>query len=167
MYRVVKKGNDSFAVIPLFAFLFTGNTLSTAQLIHSILFSLARHLRNIQNTNKCLALDNRYSLPQETIMIKVGIIGASGYAGAELARIISNHPHAELVVATSRQYEGQPLSEVFPNLRDKVDLICENPSVAELAEKADIFFAAVPHKTAMDLVPSLLCLLYTSDAADD
>ena len=89
-------------------------------------------------------------------MIKVGIIGASGYAGAELARIICNHPKIELTIATSRQYEGQPLSEVFPNLRDKVDIICENPTPKELAERADIFFAAVPHKTAMDLVPVLL-----------
>jgi len=89
-------------------------------------------------------------------MIKVGIIGASGYAGAELARILCNHPQVELTVATSRQYEGKPLSEVFPNLRGRVDIICENPTVAELATKADIFFAAVPHKTAMDLVPELL-----------
>lgn len=89
-------------------------------------------------------------------MIKVGIIGASGYAGAELARIICNHPETELTVATSRQYEGHPLSEVFPNLRGKVDIACENPSPEELTQKADIFFAAVPHKTAMDLVPTLL-----------
>ena len=89
-------------------------------------------------------------------MIRVGIIGASGYAGAELARIICNHPETELTVATSRQYEGQPLSEVFPNLRGKVDIVCENLSPKELTEKADVFFAAVPHKTAMDLVPVLL-----------
>lgn len=89
-------------------------------------------------------------------MVRVGIIGASGYAGAELARIICNHPEIELTVATSRQYEGQPLSEVFPNLRGKVDILCENPSRTDLAEKADIFFAAVPHKTAMDLAPVLL-----------
>lgn len=89
-------------------------------------------------------------------MFKVGIIGASGYAGAELARILCNHPEVELSVATSRQYEGVPLSEVFPNLRGKVDIICENPEPQDLANKADIFFAAVPHKTAMDLVPILL-----------
>lgn len=89
-------------------------------------------------------------------MIRVGIIGASGYAGAELARIICNHPEAELTLATSRQYEGVALSEVFPNLREKVDIICENPAPEDLADRADMFFAAVPHKTAMDLVPVLL-----------
>lgn len=88
--------------------------------------------------------------------MKVGIIGASGYTGVELARILSSHPEVELTVATSRQYAGKPLSEIFPNLRKRVDLICENLPAEELVERADFFFTAVPHKTAMDLVPSLL-----------
>jgi N-acetyl-gamma-glutamyl-phosphate reductase len=89
-------------------------------------------------------------------MLKVGIIGASGYTGVELARILSTHPEVELTVATSRQYAGKPLSEVFPNLRKRVDLVCENLGPEEVVERADFFFAAVPHKTAMDLVPVLL-----------
>lgn len=89
-------------------------------------------------------------------MLNVAIIGASGYTGVELARLLCNHPQVCLTAATSRQYAGMPLSEVFPNLRGKTDLICENLSVSELCERADFFFAAVPHKTAMDLVPQLL-----------
>ncbi|MBU0946473.1 MAG: N-acetyl-gamma-glutamyl-phosphate reductase [Proteobacteria bacterium] len=89
-------------------------------------------------------------------MLNVAIIGASGYTGVELARILCNHPQVCLTAATSRQYAGIPLSEVFPNLRGKTDLICENLSVPELCARADLFFAAVPHKTAMDLVPQLL-----------
>jgi N-acetyl-gamma-glutamyl-phosphate reductase len=89
-------------------------------------------------------------------MINIGIIGASGYTGAELARILCNHPQCRITAATSRQNAGYPLSEIFPSLRGKVDVICENLSVAELCEKADFFFTAVPHKTAMDLVPELL-----------
>ncbi|MBU0961502.1 MAG: N-acetyl-gamma-glutamyl-phosphate reductase [Proteobacteria bacterium] len=89
-------------------------------------------------------------------MLNVAIIGASGYTGVELARILCNHPQVCLTAATSRQYAGKALSEVFPNLRGKTDLICENLSVSELCERADLFFAAVPHKTAMDLVPQLL-----------
>ncbi|NOR25289.1 MAG: N-acetyl-gamma-glutamyl-phosphate reductase [Desulforhopalus sp.] len=89
-------------------------------------------------------------------MINVGIVGASGYTGAELARILCNHPEVRITAATSRQHAGRPLSEIFPSLRGKVDIICENLSVAELCDKADFFFTAVPHKTAMDLVPGLL-----------
>ncbi len=89
-------------------------------------------------------------------MINVGIVGASGYTGAELTRILSNHPHVRLTVATSRKFAGMPLAEVFPNLRGCTDVVCENLPVEELADKADFFFTAVPHKTAMDIVPSLL-----------
>jgi N-acetyl-gamma-glutamyl-phosphate reductase len=89
-------------------------------------------------------------------MTKVAIIGASGYTGVELARILCNHPHITLTAATSRQYEGQALGRVFPSLNKKVDLVCENLSPEQLSSRADIFFTAVPHKTAMDIVPKLL-----------
>ena len=89
-------------------------------------------------------------------MLKVGIIGASGYTGAELARILATHPKVKLTVATSRQYAGQKLSDVFPSLYKRVDLVCENLTVEELASRADFFFTAVPHKTAMGIVPQLL-----------
>ncbi len=89
-------------------------------------------------------------------MIKVAIVGASGYTGVELARILCNHPHVELTAVTSRQYAGMPLAEVFPNLRSKVSLVCENLSPSEICKRADVVFTAVPHKTAMDIVPQLL-----------
>lgn len=88
-----------------------------------------------------------------TMPLRVGIIGASGYTGVELARILTLHPDVELTIATSRQYEGIPLAEVFPNLRGQVSIVCENPDKNTLADKADVFFLAVPHKTAMNLVP--------------
>ena len=89
-------------------------------------------------------------------MMRVGIIGASGYTGAELARILSRHPEVELTVATSRQYEGQKLSAVYPSLRGICDLVCTAPALDEVAGAADFFFTAVPHQTAMEIVPALL-----------
>jgi N-acetyl-gamma-glutamyl-phosphate reductase len=89
-------------------------------------------------------------------MTKVAIIGASGYTGVELARILCSHPNITLSAVTSRQSEGQALSRVFPNLYKKVDLICENLTPEQLCARADFFFTAVPHKTAMDIVPKLL-----------
>ncbi len=89
-------------------------------------------------------------------MLRVGIIGASGYTGVELARILSTHPDCELTLATSRQYAGKPLSSVFPSLRKRIDLVCENPDPKKIINKADFFFTAVPHKTAMEIVPTLL-----------
>ena len=89
-------------------------------------------------------------------MKKVAIIGASGYTGVELSRLLCNHPNVTVTAVTSRKHDGIALSEVFPNLRGKTDLICENTPIEELCTRADIFFTAVPHKTAMDLVPQLL-----------
>lgn len=89
-------------------------------------------------------------------MIRVGIVGASGYTGAELGRLLANHPDTKITVATSRQYEGKPLSTIFPNLKGQVDIPCVSPGLKELTEKADIFFTAVPHQTAMNIVPEII-----------
>ncbi|MFB5027875.1 MAG: NAD(P)-binding domain-containing protein, partial [Candidatus Darwinibacter acetoxidans] len=89
-------------------------------------------------------------------MLHVGIVGASGYTGAELARILVGHPEVRITVATSRQYAGKALAEVFPHLRKRVDVVCENLSPPELIDRADLFFTAVPHQTAMEIVPQLL-----------
>ena len=89
-------------------------------------------------------------------MINVGIIGGSGYTGVELARILCNHPEIKITVATSRQFAGQPFASVFPNLKDRLDIVYENSSQEQICKKADFFFAAVPHKTAMNIVPELL-----------
>lgn len=89
-------------------------------------------------------------------MTNIAIIGASGYTGAELARILCNHPNIHITAATSRQYDGLKLDKVFPHLRGKIDITCENISVEQLCDRAEIFFTAVPHKTAMSLVPEFL-----------
>jgi len=89
-------------------------------------------------------------------MTNIAIIGASGYTGVELARILCNHPGVTITAATSRQYDGQPLSQVFPSLHGKTDLVCRNHTTDQLINMADFFFTAVPHKTAMDIVPDLL-----------
>ncbi|MBA3013740.1 MAG: N-acetyl-gamma-glutamyl-phosphate reductase [Proteobacteria bacterium] len=89
-------------------------------------------------------------------MIRVGIIGASGYTGIELSRLLCRHPGVTLTVATSRQYAGRSMADVYPSLRGLVDLVCEDTTGTELAAKADVFFTAVPHQTAMAIVPILL-----------
>ncbi|MBW2466027.1 MAG: N-acetyl-gamma-glutamyl-phosphate reductase [Deltaproteobacteria bacterium] len=89
-------------------------------------------------------------------MINVGIVGASGYTGVELARLLCNCPDVKLTVATSRQYKGKKLAEVYPNLAGLVDIVCEDLKTDELVGRADLFFTAVPHQTAMAIVPDLL-----------
>ena len=89
-------------------------------------------------------------------MTRVGVIGATGYAGAELIRILSGHPDVHLTIITSRQYAGQKFSRVYPALENVVDLICEELSVDRVADVADFIFISLPHKLPMGIVPDLM-----------
>ncbi len=84
---------------------------------------------------------------------KVAIVGASGYSGEELVRLLLNHPHAELSAVTSRQYAGQTLAQIFPRFanhpRAKA-LRFSEPNAELLAKQADIVFLALPHGVAAE-----------------
>ena len=86
--------------------------------------------------------------------MKVAIIGASGYAGGELIRLLSHHSSAEVVCATSRKLAGIPLDQVHPHLKGFTDLAFENPATDAI--DADVVFLAVPHTAAMTYAGSLL-----------
>ncbi len=89
-------------------------------------------------------------------MIRVGVIGATGYAGAELVRILAGHPEVFLTVLTSRQYAGVSFEKVYPAMSGMIDLECEGFDEARVCEKADVIFMALPHKLPMGIVPGLL-----------
>ena len=89
-------------------------------------------------------------------MIRAGVVGATGYAGAELVRILAGHPDVDLTVVTSRQYAGKPFAAVFPSMMGRVDLICETFDNDRVGEKTDVVFLALPHKLPMAFVPGLL-----------
>lgn len=85
-------------------------------------------------------------------MIKVGIIGATGYAGQELVRILLQHPEAEVVWYGSRSYVDQKYSSVFGNMVQLVDDTCMGENMDELAEKVDVIFTATPQGLCFSLV---------------
>ena len=91
-------------------------------------------------------------------MMNVAIVGASGYTGLELIRILYRHPEVKVTCLTSEQSSGKRISEVFPTLRGCCDLMLENLEPVRVAEKADIIFTALPHKAAMEVVPTFLKL---------
>lgn len=88
-------------------------------------------------------------------MIKVGIVGGTGYTGVELLRILATHPEAEIAVITSRKETGMPVSELFPSLRGRIDLRFSDPSSGQL-EQCDVVFFATPNGVAMNDTPGLL-----------
>lgn len=89
-------------------------------------------------------------------MIRAAVIGATGYAGAELVRILLGHPGAELTMITSRQYAGQPFSDIYPAMAGIVNLTCQAFLEEAVSEAADVIFTALPHKASMAVVPGLI-----------
>ncbi len=85
-------------------------------------------------------------------MIKVGIIGATGYAGGELVRILSGHPHAEVVWYGSRSYIDQPYADVYRNMFQFVDAKCMDDNMEELANQVDVIFTATPQGLCASLI---------------
>ena len=88
-------------------------------------------------------------------MIKVGIVGATGYTGQELLRLLVKHPQVSINVITSRSEAGKPVSSLFPNLRGTLDLTFVEPDISTLVDCNLVFFAT-PNGTAMTMVPELI-----------
>ncbi|MDR3038923.1 MAG: N-acetyl-gamma-glutamyl-phosphate reductase [Candidatus Adiutrix sp.] len=92
--------------------------------------------------------------------MQVGLIGATGYTGLELLRLLAQHPRRpEVAVITSRQEAGRALTEVFPGLAGLANydrLIFEAPAAEAPAGRAEVFFLAAPHGVALSLAPALL-----------
>ncbi len=88
-------------------------------------------------------------------MIKVGIVGGTGYTGVELLRLLAGHPQAELRVITSRVDAGTPVSQMFPSLRGHIELAFTHPDQARL-DQCDVVFFATPNGIAMQQVRALL-----------
>ncbi|MFV8819764.1 N-acetyl-gamma-glutamyl-phosphate reductase [Haliea sp. E17] len=88
-------------------------------------------------------------------MIKVGIVGGTGYAGVELLRLLAAHPEVEVTAITSRSEAGRRVDELYPNLRGHYDLAFSDTDEKLLAS-CDVVFFSTPHAVAMETVPALL-----------
>lgn len=100
--------------------------------------------------------EGSYGIAQRAIdVIKVGIVGGTGYTGVELLRLLAVHPQVRVDVITSRGESGTRVADLYPNLRGHFDLAFSNPEPADLA-RCDVVFFATPHGVAHGLVPDLL-----------
>lgn len=89
-------------------------------------------------------------------MLRVGIIGASGYAGEELIKLLLRHPDVRLTYLSAKIEKAMPVAQMFAYLAGRLDLVCELPSVEEAAAKSDLVFLALPHTVSMEFVPALI-----------
>ncbi len=85
--------------------------------------------------------------------ITVAVIGASGYSGLELVRLLSQHPQVKITVVTSERYARQPLDRLFPSLLPRLNILLEPLQPEKIVKKADFIFTALPHKEAMEVMP--------------
>jgi N-acetyl-gamma-glutamyl-phosphate reductase len=91
--------------------------------------------------------------------VKVGVVGASGYSGEELVRLLLRHPHVELTAVTSRQYAGQTVAQIFPKFAQFAtarQIRFTEPNAELLAKQAEIVFLALPHGVAAEFAVPLL-----------
>jgi len=89
-------------------------------------------------------------------MVKIGIIGASGYTSSELIRLLITHPKdLKIELVTSETFTGQRVDRVLPNLRGFIDLDFEKLEIQSLGNQVDVVILAVPHKVAMEFVPQI------------
>ncbi len=84
--------------------------------------------------------------------IKAGIIGATGYAGSELVRLLCRHPQVRLVYAGSHSYAGKVFSDIYPNMRGVCDLVLDDDNIANAADACDVLFLALPAGIASNQV---------------
>lgn len=89
-------------------------------------------------------------------MVKVAVVGASGYTGVELIRLLAAHPAVEISCLTSRQNVGEDISSLFPSLIDRIHHVCDPVDIDVVLDKADFIFTALPHQTAMEVVPDFV-----------
>ena len=88
--------------------------------------------------------------------IRVSVVGASGYTGFELVRILLKHPDVVITNLAVRSDVGRPYSELFPALKGRCDLICSTIDVPKITDESDVIFFGLPHKTSMDIIPKFL-----------
>lgn len=89
-------------------------------------------------------------------MVRVAVVGATGYTALELIRILLRHPHVQITAVTSRQEGSPPISSVHQSLTGRLNLECEDLSPVQIAERADVAFCCLPHGASTAVIPKIL-----------
>ncbi|MFH0888668.1 MAG: N-acetyl-gamma-glutamyl-phosphate reductase [Planctomycetota bacterium] len=89
-------------------------------------------------------------------MLRIGIVGATGYAGRELIKILLRHPNVKITSVSAKVDKPELISDIFPVFRSRLDLMCCEPDLREIEQSTDLIFLALPHKISMNFVPKFL-----------
>jgi N-acetyl-gamma-glutamyl-phosphate reductase len=88
-------------------------------------------------------------------MVRIAVLGATGYAAKELIRLLLAHPHAQITALTTRQDDKPHLGDVHPSLRGRLDLRLENLGVGEIIERAECVFSCLPHAASAEVIKEI------------
>lgn len=89
-------------------------------------------------------------------MIKAAVVGATGYAGIELTRILSGHPEIQIQTLVSKSFAGQNLKDIYPNYASIGNYVLEDLDVSKIQSTCDIAFLALPHGQSIEVAPQLI-----------
>lgn len=88
-------------------------------------------------------------------MIRAGVIGATGYAGIELVRLLCMHPEVEITEVASHSFVGKRISDIYPHFKGILDIECKELNAEELAEQCDVVFVSLPNGASGEAIPAL------------
>jgi N-acetyl-gamma-glutamyl-phosphate reductase len=89
-------------------------------------------------------------------MLKVAVVGATGYTGEELVKILTSHPKVKIVSLTAKIDKPEKIQDLFPSLTGRIDMTCELPNEDKVAGLAELVFLALPHRVSMEIAPKFL-----------
>lgn len=89
-------------------------------------------------------------------MLKVGVVGATGYTGEEIVRLLAGHANVKVASLSAIIDKEEPISDIFPSLKGKIDLVCRKPNIDAMAGEIDLVFLALPHRVSMEVAPKFL-----------
>lgn len=89
-------------------------------------------------------------------MLKVGVVGATGYTGEEVVKILARHKNVKVAYLSAVIDKEEPISYIFPSLKGKIDIICRKPNMDEAVGEVDLVFLALPHRVSMEIAPKFL-----------
>jgi len=89
-------------------------------------------------------------------MLKVGVIGATGYTGEEIIKILSGHKKIKVTHLSAVVDKEEPISSIFPSLKGRIDMVCKKPNIESAKDECDLVFLALPHRVSMEVAPKLV-----------
>jgi N-acetyl-gamma-glutamyl-phosphate reductase len=101
------------------------------------------------------------------LTISIGILGATGFTGAELIRLLHGHPEARITYCSSRQYNGKSISEIFEFLKGSADFTLEEFDVSAIEKRCDVVFSCLPHGVSMGFIARIIDKVKVVDLSAD